>query len=77
MGRAGGGRDLCVQRCGKDVEKLCLFKEPRVLRCDQSHLRCRQGSAKDEARRVVSTRGDLFPRDIWLSQGRRGGATGI
>lgn len=21
-----GGRDLCVQRCRKDVEKLCLFK---------------------------------------------------
>ena len=24
MGRDDGGRDLCMQRCGKDVEKLYL-----------------------------------------------------
>lgn len=30
MGKDDGGRDLYMERCRKDVEKLCLFK-PCVL----------------------------------------------
>lgn len=76
MGRGDRGRDPCVQRCRKDVEKLSL----------RSHMyfgvtRATYDAHRDVQRmRVIGwfqTGVILFPRDIWFPQGKMGSSTGI
>lgn len=71
MGRADGGRDLCLQRCGKDVEKLYLRSHVYFGVTRATYNVCGDVQ-KMRVMQWFQPRVTLSPRDVWLSGGEGG-----